>query len=386
MKTGTTYSKSRRGSALLIVMCFAILLMVTSMTLHKMSTQLAFTVGNFRKGAEALAVAESGVSDMLERLSVTFSGNVGIVVTNELVHGTYYVRTQTNGATGCIITSTGIVDGVVRVTVLESLGTWKSAWNTNLFGHWGIAADGVLDVNGQGILHASGYSGTEFLLAPGTVVQGDVSCAGAIDNKGTIGGATNEFIEPIELPTFNYNYFLALAGGDQIMGDARFEKNQNQQFEPSMTWSGTDIVWDGKDVRLHTHPTQIMCVRGDVDIGSDTVIRGSIIALGYIKMAGGHIDQAAPMTGPDGSPMPSLMALGGDVVVNSGQTLQGFVYSSGNVQLNGGDVVWGGVICHGTFEGKNDWQVHPGPGGTPGGINPGDGGEVTRVRIGAWLK
>ncbi|MFC1462899.1 hypothetical protein ACFLQU_04755 [Verrucomicrobiota bacterium] len=375
----------RRGSALLIVMCFAILLMVTSMTLHRMSTQLAFTVGNFRKGAEALAVAESGVSDMLERLSINFSANANRSITNVLASGTYIVSTKTNGATGCIITSVGTVDGKERETVLESLGTWRSGWNTNLFGNWGIAADGIVDVNGQGVLHASGYSGTKIELAPGTVIEGTASSAGQIVNQGTINGETNEFIEPVELPTFNYAYFLALAGGMYLEDGAvvDFKKNSHEYL---LNGVGTGIMsGSGDGDVVSPNGSGVICVNGNALIQNDADIRGAIIATGEINMQGGHVTHTG-FTGPDGNPLPSLMALGGDVCVASGQTLHGFVYATGNVQLNGGDTVYGGVVALGMFDGRNDWQIFPGPGGTPGGINPADGGEVTRVRIGAWLK
>ena len=62
------------------------------------------------------------------------------------------------------------------------------------------------------------------------------------------------------------------------------------------------------------------------------------------------------------------------------------IYATGDVVLNGGDTVHGGVICGGQFEGRNDWQIFPGDGEIPPGINPAAGGRVTGVRIGAWLK
>lgn len=354
----------REGSALVIVMCFSAILLMTVLALHRMSTQLAFTVSNFRRGAQALAVAEAGVSDALKKLASDFETYKISTISNTCGNGSYVVNVTTNGKTGAIITSAGSYERVSRQTVLETLGVWQTGWNTNIFGEFGIFANGLVDGNGNGVLHAGIYSGTGIEIAPNCVIEKSVVTVGEVDNKGAVEGSITEHSAPIECPTFSFDYYKNLAlnnGGDYYSGDKSF---MNQTVDP---------------------PSGVTCVDGDVKIQNGAIIKGAIVARGDIIMTGGQIDHIA-LTGPGGETLPSLMSITGDVKVNGGQTLNGFIYAAGNVEINGGDRVYGGIIAGGIVDARGNWEVFPGDGTIPPGLNPTDEGEVVGIRIGAWLR
>lgn len=379
----TEIGAGRRGSALVIVMCFSAILLITSLALQKMSTQSAFTVINFRKSAQALFVAEAGVADVLDKLAQNFDTYKSCTISNDLGDGSYVVTVTTNGGTGAIISSVGTYAGTTRETVLETLGNWQSAWNTNIFGKYGIFANGLIDGNGNGVLHSGIYSGDNIDIAPNVTIEGDVSSVGEVNNQGTVGGETNEYAEPIECPTFSFEYYKSLAGGDYIDAGGTVQFKADSPGTHLSAVSAHDYNSDG--VGIVNHPSHVICVVGNVVIKNGATIKGAIVATGNIDMQGGHIDHIG-FTSPDGGPLPSLMSINGDVRVRGGQTLNGFIYAAGDVELNGGDTVYGGVIAGGVVDARGDWQVYPGDGTVPPGINPGEGGEVTRVRIGAWLR
>lgn len=356
----------RRGSALLIVMCFSAILLMTCLALHKMSTGLAYTVGNFRKGGQALALAEAGVSDILQKQASDFETWKSSTLSNSFGGGSYVVTAVTNGRTGSIITSVGTYDGTTRETVLETLGDWMSAWDTNIFGTYGIFSAGLIDGNGNGVLHSSLFSNDGIAIAPNVTIEGDVSSVGTVNIQGTVTGSTNEMAEPIETPTFSFDYYRNIAtnyGGDYY--------TNSQTFMNETVWPVSGVT----------------CVNGDVMIKNNAIIKGAIVAWGDILMTGGDIshDELADPSDPSKA-LPSLMSITGNVRVNGGQTLNGFIYAAGDVVINGGDTVYGGIICGGVVDARGDWEIFPGDGTVPPGINPAEGGEVTKLRIGAWLR
>ncbi|MCK5850381.1 MAG: hypothetical protein KAH23_05650 [Kiritimatiellae bacterium] len=362
--SGYSCNGRRAGSALLITMCLSLIMAITLIAIHKMSTQLMFSVDLYRASGEALAIAEAGVSDALQKLADDYDTYQNSVISNTIGDGSYVVTVTSNGVASVIIASVGDVGGRETETILEVLGRWESGWSTNDFGSFGIYCDGFVDVNGQGILHASVYSGDSLGIAPGCTVEGDVLTVGTVDNKGNIDGETKENVVPIEVPTYLFDKYKDIAlnnGGDFFMGNQSFK---NVVVNPA---SG------------------VTCVDGDVKIQNGAVIMGAMVARGDIVMLGGHVSHVE-LFGPNGETLPSLMSIDGDVLVCAGQTLNGFVYAGGDVTLNGGDHVYGGVICHGEFDGRNDWQVWPGDGVIPPQVGPTSDGVVTGLRIGAWLK
>jgi hypothetical protein len=399
MKTGIRIHQDRKrassnGSALVTVMILSAILVMASVGLHKMSGQLIFNVSNFSRSAQALSIAEAGVADVLEKQSRNFDAYKNWVVSEDFGGGSYAVVSVTNGRTGSIITSTGTFGGRTKVTVVEVLGTWQDSWNTNVFGSFGIFCDGLSDNNGNGTLHASIFSGTSVDVAPGVTIDGSVSTEGTINNQGTVGGESEENAESIPCPTFSFEYFKALADGDYLDaasgpgGKITFKGNNSGTYFFVGSGLPSSDTFDPNDGDV-SHPDpdhDIICVLGDVVIQNGAYIRGSIIATGDINMQGGHVDHAAT-PGPNGeTPMPSLMSINGDVTICSGQTLNGFVYAGGDVVLNGGDVVYGGVIAGGTVDARGDWEIFPGPGIVPPGVNPGGEGLVSGLWIGGWLK
>jgi hypothetical protein len=361
----TSFRSKKRtgGSALVIVMCIAAILLIVAASLMSMSTFTTHRVMNMRRSAQAQAMAEAGVADALARLSQDFEGWKLSSFETNFGNGSYSVTITTNGKTGAIIECIGTCEGKSRSAVLETLGHWRSAWNTNDFAEYGILAEGLIDANGQGILYASLHSGTSVEIAPNVLITGSVNSEGSVKNQGSVGGAVAEYADPVECPTFNFEYFVQLAragGGDVFSNSVSFK---NEVVAPS---SG------------------ITCVYGDVKIQNGAVIKGAVIATGEIDMQGGHVEHIPIVIG--GEIMPSLMSVNSGVSIRSGQILHGFVYAKGDVMINGGDVIYGGVIAGGIVDARNDWVVHPGDAEIPPGVNPGDGGEVTRVRIGAWIR
>lgn len=356
----------RNGSALLVVMGFAAILLVVTATVHKMAGQSAKTVANFRRSGQALAIAEAGVSDALKKLAMSYDTyKISTIVATNFAGGSYVVNITTNGRTGSIIQSSGTYDGLTVLTVLESLGSWQSAWDTNTFGKYGIFAKGLADENGNGILHASIYSGTAVEIAPPVTIEGSVASAGTILNQGTIGGASEEYSDEIPPPTFSFEYYKSIAltfGGDFYAGDVTFK---DETVQPA---SG------------------VTAVAGEVKIQNGAIIKGAIVALGDIVMTGGQIDHEGLNDPISGLQLPSLMSISNDVTVLGGQTLNGFVYAKGDVQINGGDIIYGGVIAGGIVDARGNWEIYPGPGVVPPGINPAGDGDVTKVKIGAWLR
>lgn len=358
-KLGSEDMTRKAGSALVIVMCFSAILLLTGIALHRMSTQLAFTVGNFRKGAQALAVAEAGVSDALDKLSSDFETYKSSTTSNNLADGSYVVTVTTNGKTGAIIASAGTYAGTTRETVLETLGTWQSAWDTNLFSNYGILSDGNSELSGgDGEVKASMYANGSTAIKPNVTVQYSVYAVGIIDNKGTVGGSTNANASEVEIPTFSFEYYKNLAQADGLYYNA--DKDfKNATYSPN---------------------NGIIFVEGNVTVFNSATIGGAIIASGNINILGGTFSN------PAGTGLPSLLSAG-NIDINGGhKTFNGFIYADGNVDIKGDNTIYGGIIADGNVAVQGNWTIYPGDGTIPPGINPAEGGSVTRIRIGAWLR
>lgn len=376
---------SKSGSALLLVICLSFILLMAVGTMLKMSSQQAYTVSRYSRRSTALSIAEAGIADMLKKLASNFDAYKMATIANSFNDGEYTVTSVTNGRTGAILTSKATYLGVTRITSVETFGVWQSAWDTNMFGAFGIISGGLVDGNGQGTLNGNVYTGDNIELAPGTTINGDAYAVGEINNQGTITGSVNSNAVPQEVPHLDPDYYRNLAINfvySNNFGSCYMANDVVINYDTGTLGAG-DIYIDPD-----TNPNAgcVIFVEGNVTIKNGGRVTGCIAAMGEINMLGGDIVHAALTDPISGKTLPSLMAWGYDVNVRNGQTLNGLIYAEGNVTLNGGVIVYGGVIAHGIVDARNDWVIWPGDSVIPPGIMPAEGGSVLSVRIGAWLK
>ncbi|MBN2302272.1 MAG: hypothetical protein JXN60_07145 [Lentisphaerae bacterium] len=384
MKTRKTANKdisNKSGSALVLVICLSLILLLAIGTMLTMSSQQAFTVSRYSRSATALSIAEAGIADMLKKLALDFNTYKQAAITNNFNDGCYIVTSTTNGQTGAILRSTATYLGVTKRTAVETLGVWQTIWDTNMFGTFGILSEGLVDCNGQGVLKGSVYAGDNIEIAPGTTVEGDAYAVGEIKDQGDIQGSVNPGAAPQDVPYLDVNYYRNLAqncGGVYI--------NHSLLPPNAIDYDTGDPANIGEDAYIGNAPLKLIFVEGDVLIKNGGIITGCIAATGDIDMQGGNVIHNGFIDPLSGKQLPSLMSFGGSVEVRAGQELYGMIYAVGDVMLNGGDIVHGGIICHGIVDARADWTVHRGGYEVPPGVMPGKEGNVYNVRIGAWLE
>jgi len=356
----------RAGAALVTILVVSLVLMTAGVTMMVLSNQSMHRIKRTVSMAQAQAVAEAGIADMVAKLGSNYTvWQNATHVAPFLSNGTYYVTTepQTNG--NVLITSDGLYLGFSNRTIMELLGTTQTHNNDLYDLNSAIMAGGDVrfstaaytmhgDVHGnQNVTASSGaWNGT---------INGDISAGGTVDTFYNVSGDTNSGVPPITLPPpgpFNFDSYRQLA------------TNNGVYLEGNQSLSGKPIA---------TAPNGIMYVNGTLTIGNQSTYTGTIVANGNITVINHFTQTAFPAT----SNMPSLLSTG-TITLQNNCTLDGVIFAQVNVSIQNHVTIVGGVISLGYTEIRNCSTITHGtgyPAWDP--LNP----EVpSEVIVGGWLK
>lgn len=351
------------GSALITVFGVSLIMMLAGATLLVMSRQSVHRIKLTVQKAQAQAVAEAGIADMVAKLGSNYVYWQNNTHTETFISNTFYhVTTQTQLNGNVLITSDGIFMDSSNRTIMELLGTLQTHYNDLYdlnsaimsgddvrFSTAAFTMNGNIHANQNALGSSGAWNGT---------INGNISASGSVSNLNPT-GTTSNGAQPETIPPegpFNFDSFrtLALDGGTYLEG--------NQSL------SGTPIA---------SPANGILYVNGNLTIQNHSSFSGTIVANGDITIVN-HFTHTSIS-----SNMPSLLSTG-SIYLNNNITLNGVVYAEVNVIIRNHITVNGGVISGGYTEIQNCSTITSGtcyPAWDP--LNP----EVPpEVIVGGWLK
>ena len=358
--THNTACGGKNGAALVVVLCLAGIMLIASFSLVMVSGSMARKSSRIYKGVQALAIAEAGVADVLERMETNYIALVDTVHTQSFAGGDYVVKTKSDMATGNVtIWSDGRIDDEDRMTVVELLGDIASLYGKFLGAGDAILAErdvtldtAALQINGsvhanQNVLHTRGN----------TKVNGDVSACGVVEVNVTPGHTKTPGAGRIVIPDFQpFDAWKDLA---QLGGI----------YYPS------SVVLKGVTL---TPGNGVVYVDGDIEIAKKpSVLLGTLVAAGTITI-NNRFDQTAFNTN-----WPALLA-GMNVELLNRNTYQGVIFAGNNIRIRNNRDITGALVSLNNITMDNRGVVNPltqSPSFTPEDTN-----SVPEVIVGGWLR
>lgn len=356
--------KNTSGSVMVVVMLLAGLLMLVSMSLVGLATNSSFRMRRQLQSAQALNIAEAGIGDMIGRLSTDYlawqdATNVGTVA-----NGSYQVVSSTTTNGNVVITSSGTIGDITRVTSVELLGTERDR-NDLLFSLDGAILSGgdvrfqtaAYTIRGnvhsnQKVTSSNGAQNGDFYAGITNNSPGTIS---AVETIGNLSATKVENTAARELPEFNFDSYrtLAISGGLYYDGDQTFRN-----------WSGAP-------------PNGIVYVNGNVTVRNNSTLVGTLVANGDITIE----NQFTQV--PHAAGMPALLSTGSVHMGNRG-VLNGVVFAGVNAYIDNNVDILGGIISVGYTEVNNHSDVyHPSENPPWDPLQPAVPPEVI---VGGWLR
>ena len=358
------------GSALVAVLGISMILMLAGVTMVVLSRQSMHRIHCTAHNAQAQAVAEAGIADMVAKLGANYTlwqnnTNTATFFTN----GAYYVTTvQTNG--NVLITSDGIYMAASNRTIMELLGTVQTHWNELYNTNSAVMSDGdVRFTTAAWTMNGDTHANQDIETSGGGKngnINGDVSAVGNIGTLNNVTGDTDDEATPETVPPegpFNFDSYRQMA------------TNNGVYLEGDQTLNGKPIA----------SPTNgILYINGDLTIQNQSSFTGTIVVNGNVTIVNHFTQTNTPSCyDPVSSNMPSVLSTG-TITINNHTTLNGVVYAAVNVILQNSITINGGVISGGYTEIQNNITITHGTGypvWDP--LNP----EVPpEVISGGWLK
>jgi len=352
--------KNKNGSALVIVMCVAGLMLLMGLSITFLTGNRSYSVRKLTNKSQALAIAEAGVADMLSKLQEDYiiwmdgsnSANFG--------EGKYSVISTFNPANANItITSTAIVENDKCTTILEIIGDIDSIYNRSLGINGVMLAGGniTLDtgaINVNGDIHANG----SILHSSGnTTIDGNASACGVNELNFSTGYTNIAGVSPIIIPDYRpFNEWEALA------------KSNGLYYATSQSFPMTNL-----------RPANgVVYVNGDVSFANRSSLVGTLVASGKITFNNQftHISF--------NTNWPALLA-GGDIELNNRDNFYGIIFAGGNIKSKNRKEITGAFIAIGNIYAENNLNLSP-LGYYPA-WRPDDTNNVApAVLVGGWLK
>ncbi len=350
-RTGST-----AGSALITVLGVSLILMLAGATMVALSRQSIYRIQRRANYAQAQAVAEAGVADMLAKLGTNYSyWQTKTYTAPFLTNGNYYVVTKvTNGHV--LITSDGIYKGESNRTILELLGSFQTQQNgiynlnSAVFSGGSITfSTGAYTMNGD--VHANG----NIILGGNGTVSGLTTATGAI--VGPTSNVVRAYQVFVPLPHFDFDNYrqLAIDGGTYLEG--------------AQTLSGRPIA----------SPTNgILYVNGNLTIKNNSNFAGTIVVNGNVTI----VNQFTQQSFAGKSDMPSILSTG-SITISNHTTLNGVLYATVDVNVQNNLNINGGIISGGNTYIQNSADTHATnyPAWDP--MNPAVPSDVV---VGGWLQ
>ncbi|MFA5342987.1 MAG: hypothetical protein WC381_03380 [Kiritimatiellia bacterium] len=358
----------RSGSALVVVLGISLVLMLAGVTMVVLSRQSMHRIQRMAHYAQAQAVAEAGIADMIAKLGTNYAFWQSNAYTAPFFsNGAYHVTTQLQTNGNVLITSDGIYMEASNRTIMELLGTVQTHWNELYDTNSAILSDGLITLaTGAYDIYGNVHANGNVSLANGTV-NGDVTAGGTVNGSSGVTGTISNGAPLSPVPPsgpFNFDSYRQMATN----GGAYREGNQNLSGNPIASPAPVGGISNG-----------VLYVNGDLTIGNLSSYAGTIVVNGNITIVN-HFTQTEF---PGSSNMPSLLSTG-TITIQNHTTLNGVVYAAGNVILRNNTTIYGGVISGGYTDIRNSIEIHAiagYPAWDP--LNP----EVPpAVIVGGWLK
>lgn len=353
-------SGSRRGSAFLTVMGIIGVLLIAGVSMTLMTGNAAFTSRNLYAAEQALAIAESGIADMIVKMTTNYIGWMQASNTASYAGGTYYVVTSVDTVTAhVVISSEGIFQGVKRHTTLELLGTLWDLYDAT------IGVDGCIICGGDATLETSAMTVNGGIHANGDIVNttgnpdinGDVSAGGTCDVTVDASHTVTTNAAPVVVPTYlplDPWKALAQAGG--------------LYYTNSQVFGGVNLL-----------PSNgVIYVEGSVEIANQSSMVGTLVASQNITI-NNRFDQT-----PFNTNWPCLLA-GIDVNLFNRNTYYGVIFAGNNVTMRNRRDIIGAVIALNDVLVENGATIDPlmfTPAWAPDDTNT----TPPSVLVGGWLE
>jgi hypothetical protein len=326
----------QEGSALLVVMLVCFVLGTVGAVGWQLAGSAAMRTRQAGKISVAVATAESGVSEMYNRLQSDPEEWIGKSFTNALGSGSYVVSATVVGST-IVVESTGTAAGVSQTTAIELLGDIdQGALQTTpsvFSGIYGILAGGdvVLETSAMdihGAVHANGNIKSSEGNPP---VHGNMTAVGSIEVTPQTGYTASEGSARVEVPEgdfFSVWKAKAQNGGIYVDGDYQIAK--------TTVVPGNGVVY----------------VEGNVKIQNRSGLIGTLVAMGNITVDNQFTHTAYADDWP-------VMLCGGNIELYNRNNYVGLIYTRGNLLSCNRKQIKGNIIALGDVEIKNGCNLEP---------------------------
>jgi len=351
---------NKEGSALVIVMCLAGLILLIGLSLTFLTGNSAHIVKKLMSGSQALAIAEAGIADMLSKLQTDYVTWMQASNSADFGGGRYVVTTRVNPANGNIlIESTGTIGNDRRTTALEILGDIDQIYNNSLgldgvmLAGGNITLDtGAIDINGD--IHANG----SILHTHGnTRINGNASACGEVQLDPSPGYTNRPGVAPIVIP--DYRPFTAWE---------QLAKSNGLYYATSQSFPKTDL-----------RPANgVVYVNGDVSFANKSSLVGTLVASGKITFNNQFTHT------PFNTNWPSLLA-GGDIELYNRDNFYGVIFAGGNIKSRNYKKIKGALIAIGNISAENNFNIDP-LGYYPAWKPDDTSNTAPEVVVGGWLK
>jgi hypothetical protein len=283
-----------------------------------------------------VATAESGVSEMYNRLQSDPEEWIGRSFTNALGSGFYVVSATVVGST-IVVESTGTAAGVSQTTAIELLGDVdQGALQTTpsvFSGIYGILAGGnvVLETSAMDIHGAVHANGNIDSSRGNPRVHGNLTAGGSIQVTPQTGYTANGGGASVEVPAgdfFSAWKAKAQNGGIYVDGDYQIAK--------TTVVPGNGVVY----------------VEGNVEIQNRSGLIGTLVAMGNITVANQFTHT------PYADDWPAMLCAGNIELYNRNNYV-GLLYTRGNLLTRNNKQINGHIIAVGNVEIENNCDVEP---------------------------
>lgn len=363
---GSTTNQEKQGAALVIVMCVGGLLLLIGIAMSFMAGNAAYMSRKIHSQVRALAVAEAGVADMINKMTTNYSGwQDRKTNTASFGDGSFVASTLTDTNTGhVIITSTGTVGDDRRTTIVELLGTLWDLYDATYSAANAIVAGGNITLKSSAVTINGGIHSNGDIYEEGgnPEINGPVSCSGTnceVTASGT--NSTSSGAAPLTVP--DYTPF------DE--GDPNWlslAQSNGLYYGSSQAFGGVSL----------TPNNGVIYVNGDVSFGNNSSYVGTLIATGTITI-NNRLTHA-----PFNTNWPAMCA-GVDVNLNNRNSYYGVIFAANDVNTDNNRTVNGTIIALNNVTVANRCTLNPlpyFPAWDPADTNT----SPPSVIIGGWLR
>ena len=333
-------AKQKSGSALITVLCFTAILLLTSFTLLAISGHSMAISGRIREDASVLALAEAGVADMLDKMGAGVSNYyhwIGQTHSQSYGEGGFTVHASQNTNTHrVLVASTGAIGDNRRTTVLEILGHMIERNDTALGVGGVILVEGDLHLHdGAGSIEGNVHVNQNIIALTGASkpVDGIVTVSGDYAGGINATGGVEEGADQRDVPDF-----LPLTEWEDLA------KDDGLYYDRDTTWSQNTTLEPNNG---------IVYVAGNATFRNKSTLKGHLVAAGDIS----HGQNFTHV--PVNTNYPAMLA-GGDIDLRQrGEGYHGVVWAAGDIWIGQKKTIKGALIARGNMHLQNNVTLTP---------------------------